>query len=119
MPVTIKKKANSAKNQSETRIEGAAQKTVAFLSAYEKTLKPAAAVFAAAALIVAAAIACAGVRRKNRQAKASENCRFSHQAVPGLRSVARASMPPASARSITPAKKKLARPSIQAPAFCG
>src|SRR3972149_1365221 len=46
---------------------------------------------ATAALMVAAATACAGVRRKARQARAMTNCMLSHQAVPGVGSVARAS----------------------------
>ncbi len=50
---------------------------------------------AAAALIVAAAMAWAGVRRRKRQARAITNCMLSHQAVPGLRSLAIASRPPA------------------------
>src|SRR3990170_1958448 len=64
---------------------------------------------AAAALMVAAATACAGVRRRARQARAMTNCMLSHQAVPGLRSVASASSPPA--RRISPAGACSAWPS--------
>ena len=53
MPITIKKRADTSKKQQETRIEGAAQKAAAFLSAHRKTLKPAAALLAAVALIAA------------------------------------------------------------------
>jgi tetratricopeptide (TPR) repeat protein len=53
MPITIKKRGNAAKKQQETRIESAAQKAAAFLSVHRKTLKPAAALLAAVALIVA------------------------------------------------------------------
>jgi tetratricopeptide (TPR) repeat protein len=53
MPITIKKRGGAAKNQQETRIESAAQKVAAFLSAHRKTLKPAAALVVAVALIAA------------------------------------------------------------------
>src|SRR5512136_3410567 len=48
-----------------------------------------------AALMVAAAMAWAGVSFRVRQARAMTNCMDSHQAVPGLQSVARASRPSA------------------------
>src|SRR4030065_2514322 len=53
MPVTIKKRVDSAKKLSEPRIRGAAQKAVAFLLARGKTLKPVAAIIVSAALIIA------------------------------------------------------------------
>lgn len=53
MPVTIKKRVSTSKKQSEPQIRGAAQKAAAFLSAQGKTLKPAAALLTAAAVIIA------------------------------------------------------------------
>ncbi len=53
MPVTIKKRVDASKKQSEPQIEGAARKAAAFLSANMKTIKPAAVIIVSAALIIA------------------------------------------------------------------
>src|SRR5574340_1711569 len=55
---------------------------------------------AAAALIVAAAMACAGVKPMYLHASARTNCMDSFQAVPGLQSVASASKPLADSNSL-------------------